>query len=131
MNQRSLLHLTALLGALSVALGAFGAHSLERLVAPEQVETFVTGVRYQFYHTLAIGLATAMIVSPAIDGRRLTLAVRLWIAGIALFSGSLYLLSLGEVHGLPVGFLGPITPIGGVLLIAGWVTLFFATRNDG
>ena len=131
MNQRSLLRLTALLGTLSVALGAFGAHSLERLVTPEQVEPFVTGVRYQFYHTLAIGLATALIGSPAIDGRRLTLAVRLWIAGIVLFSGSLYLLSLRTVHGLPAGFLGPITPIGGVLLIAGWVTLFFATRNDG
>jgi uncharacterized membrane protein YgdD (TMEM256/DUF423 family) len=129
MTQRTLIRITAVLGALSVALGAFGAHSLERLVAPDSVETFVTGVRYQFYHTLAIGLLAALWPSAQLRPGRLKTVVYLWLIGIVFFSGSLYLLSLREVHGLPVSFLGPITPIGGLLFIAGWVTLFFAVRS--
>ncbi|MGB3798555.1 MAG: DUF423 domain-containing protein [Lewinella sp.] len=129
MDQRNILRWTAVLGALSVGLGAFGAHGLEKLVTPERLEIFDTGVRYSFYHTLALGLAAALYPSPSIDSRRLTASVWLWLAGTLLFSGSLYLLSLREVHGLPVGFLGPVTPIGGLLLIGGWISLFFAATR--
>jgi len=129
MNQATLIRIAATVGALSVALGAFGAHALERLVSPEQVETFVTGVRYQFYHTLAIAAAAALWHTPAVVSPRLKTAVYLWLGGILLFSGSLYLLSLRDVHGLPVSFLGPVTPLGGLLFIAGWVVLFFSVTS--
>ena len=125
MKQSGLLRLTALLGAASVGLGAFGAHGLERLVEAEQLNIFDTGIQYQFYHTLAIGLAAALASSRRVSRRRLSISVYLWIAGIFLFSGSLYLLSLREFHPVPVTLLGPITPIGGVLLIGGWLALAF------
>ena len=117
------LRLFALLGAVAVGLGAFGAHGLKSLVGPAELATFTTGVRYQFYHTLAIGLAALLATTATVRADRVRYAVICFTLGIALFSGSLYLLSLREVHGLPVAFLGPITPIGGVLFIAGWVLL--------
>ncbi|MFK8165033.1 MAG: DUF423 domain-containing protein [Lewinella sp.] len=124
------LRLCALLGALAVGIGAFGAHGLKALVAPEQLETFGTGVRYHFYHVFAIGLAVALSALPGIDQKRLRQAASAWAIGILLFSGSLYLLSLKSVIGLPVAFLGPVTPIGGLFFIAGWVLLFLAARRN-
>ena len=125
MTATTILRFAALLGAFSVALGAFGAHGLERLVTPERVETFTTGVRYQFYHTFAIALCGLVLASESGGGPWVGRAVWLFGLGILLFSGSLYLLSLRTVHGLPVGFLGPVTPVGGLLLIGGWVALFW------
>ncbi|MBB4078094.1 uncharacterized membrane protein YgdD (TMEM256/DUF423 family) [Lewinella aquimaris] len=127
MNRSTIVRITALLGALSVGLGAFAAHSLRELVSQPQLLTFETGVRYQFYHTFAVGLAAVLYRMYGIEPARLRLAVWLWIVGIVLFSGSLFLLSLREVHGLPVAFLGPVTPIGGLLLIGGWMALFTST----
>jgi uncharacterized membrane protein YgdD (TMEM256/DUF423 family) len=124
------LRLAALLGALAVTLGAFGAHGLKSLVGPDQIETFQIGVRYHFLHTLAILFVSMLWEKPGLKQGFLNRAVWCFGLGILLFSGSLYLLSLREVHGLPVGFLGPITPIGGVLLIAGWLMLFFAPAPD-
>lgn len=118
--------LAAMLGALAVALGAFGAHGLKNLVGPDQIETFQIGVRYHFLHTLAILLVGVLWDKPTLGKTMLNRSVWCFGFGMLLFSGSLYLLSLREVHGLPVGFLGPVTPIGGLLLIAGWVMLFFA-----
>lgn len=129
MRTSTLLRLTAALGGLSVALGAFAAHGLERLVALEQQEIFQTGVRYQFYHTLAIGLVAVVSGRRSARERMLRLSVIFWLVGILLFSGSLYLLSLREVHGWPVSFLGPVTPVGGLFLIAGWGALFFSARS--
>ena len=129
MNRISLFRLTAVLGALSVGLGAFAAHGLRELVEPAQLVTFETGVRYQFYHTFAIGLAAVAYGQVGVDGKRLVTAVWLWLIGLLLFSGSLYLLSLREVHQVPVAFLGPVTPVGGLLLIGGWVALFLAPRS--
>ncbi len=120
------LRICAGLGALAVALGAFGAHGLKELVAPEQLETFHTGVRYQFHHTLAMGLAVALWHQPSLNQKRLRQAINCWALGVLLFSGSLYLLSLQGIHGLPGAFLGPITPIGGVFFIAGWVLFFLS-----
>lgn len=123
---RSTLRLCAVLGALAVALGAFGAHGLKSLVGPDQLLTFGTGVRYHFYHTLAIGLAAGLWVVPGVDRGRLRWAVRAWAAGVVLFSGSLYLLALAEVLPVAVRWLGPVTPLGGVFFIGGWVMLFAA-----
>ena len=126
MKRSTLIRLTAVLGALSVALGAFAAHGLEKLVTPPHLETFATGVRYQFYHTFAIGLAACLDRLHGVHHRRIRLAVWLWTIGILLFSGSLYLLSLRELIRLPTALLGPVTPLGGLLLIGGWLTLFFS-----
>jgi uncharacterized membrane protein YgdD (TMEM256/DUF423 family) len=123
---KNLLRLTAALGALAVAIGAFGAHGLRELVGPAQLETFNTGVRYHFYHVFALGLAVALWSVPGINQKRLRLASACWAVGILLFCGSLYLLSLSEVVAAPASLLGPITPVGGLFFIIGWVLLFLA-----
>ena len=129
MNQRKIIRITAAIGALTVGLGAFGAHGLQELISPERLEVFDTGVRYSFYHTFALGIAAALYPSAAVNPQRLAAAVWLWLSGIVLFSGSIYLLSLREVHGLPVAFLGPVTPLGGLLLIGGWISLFLSPKS--
>ncbi|MCP9235320.1 DUF423 domain-containing protein [Lewinella sp. JB7] len=129
MQIRSIGRIAALSGALSVALGAFAAHGLRDLVDPAQLAIFETGVRYQFYHTFALACAAALSGRTGVDAGRLRLAVYLWVTGMLLFSGSLYLLSLRELHHLPVGILGPITPVGGLLLIGGWAALFFSFKR--
>jgi uncharacterized membrane protein YgdD (TMEM256/DUF423 family) len=107
------------LGFLGVALGAFGAHALKGKVDADMLAVFETGVRYQFYHALAlliVGWACAHWTSPAI-----TAAGWLFVAGTALFSGSLYALALTGIK-----VLGAITPIGGVCFLAGWACLAWA-----
>jgi uncharacterized membrane protein YgdD (TMEM256/DUF423 family) len=104
------------LGFLGVALGAFGAHALKGKVDADMLAVFETGVRYQFYHALAlliVGWACAHWTSPAI-----TAAGWLFVAGTALFSGSLYALALTGIK-----VLGAITPVGGVCFLAGWACL--------
>ena len=109
----------AFLGALSVILGAFAAHKLKSLVAETVVTTFETGVRYMFYHVFA--LFAVGILYQSFPNKLLKTAGTLFIAGIVLFSGSLFLLTYKEALVLP-GFkwAGPITPIGGACFIAGW-----------
>ncbi|WEK35302.1 MAG: DUF423 domain-containing protein [Candidatus Pseudobacter hemicellulosilyticus] len=115
----------ALLGALSVALGAFGAHGLKKLVPPETVTTFETGVRYQFYHVFALLLVG--ILYERFSGNLMNYAANSFIAGIVLFSGSLYLLTvLKATNTVGLKGIGAITPIGGLFFIAGWVLLFLA-----
>lgn len=112
----------ALLGALAVILGAFGAHKLKELVPPETVGTFQTGVTYQFYHVFAL-LAVGILYAH-VPGPQLVWAGRLFLIGILLFSGSLYMLTLlkaTETVGLRG--IGAITPIGGLAFIGGWVML--------
>ena len=119
MNQR-ITAIGAILAGLAVVLGAFGAHALETMVSPERIEIFNTGVKYQFYHAFAI-----LFVGGFWDSLQAPKPVfRLWIAGIIGFSGSLYLLTFREVFNtLPLSVLGPSTPIGGSLLIIGWIIL--------
>jgi uncharacterized membrane protein YgdD (TMEM256/DUF423 family) len=112
----------ALLGALAVVLGAFGAHKLKELVPPETVSTFQTGVTYQFYHVFAL-LAVGILYAH-VPGPQLVWAGRLFLIGILLFSGSLYVLTLLKATDT-VGLrgIGAITPIGGLAFIGGWVML--------
>lgn len=107
---------TALSGALVVMAGAFGAHGLEGQLEPRFAAAFETGVRYQAWHTLAMLGVLAWRASLPLAGQAFTLG--LWAAGMLLFSGSLFAIALSEIGGL-----GIITPVGGVLLIAGWLTL--------
>ena len=106
-------------GLLGVALGAFGAHALKGSLAPDMLANFETGVRYQMYHAMAL-LAVAWAVTRW-PGGLTTAAGWLFVAGILIFSGSLYLLSITGVR-----WLGAITPIGGVSMIVGWVCLIVA-----
>jgi uncharacterized membrane protein YgdD (TMEM256/DUF423 family) len=102
------------LGFLGVALGAFGAHGLRERLAPGMLEVYKTGVLYHLVHAvalLAVALGAEKLARPRAVGA-------LWIAGVVIFSGSLYALAITGV-----GVLGAITPIGGLLLMAGWVTL--------
>jgi uncharacterized membrane protein YgdD (TMEM256/DUF423 family) len=109
----------AVLGAIGVAAGAFGAHGLRSRVAPEMLAVFETGVRYHLVHALAL-LATAWAAARW-PGAAVTAAGWLFLAGILVFSGSLYLLVLTGIRAL-----GAVTPVGGVALIAGWVMLAWA-----
>ncbi|MFT3746845.1 MAG: DUF423 domain-containing protein [Agriterribacter sp.] len=113
----------ALLGALSVALGAFGAHSLKKLIDENALSTFETGVRYQFYHTFA--LLSVGILYRRMPTKLMEWAGILFISGIILFCGSLYVLTfLQAVENVGLKGIGAVTPLGGVCFIAGWICLF-------
>jgi uncharacterized membrane protein YgdD (TMEM256/DUF423 family) len=106
----------AIFAGLAVLLGAFGAHTLREQLAPDQLQVFETGVRYQFYHSLAI------ILCGVLAGKfNVRPSVLLFSGGIILFSFSLYLLSCRQLLGIDSwSWLGPVTPIGGLLFISGW-----------
>lgn len=110
---------------LAVAFGAFGSHGLKSAIAPDSLSTFEIGVRYQFYH--AIGLIATGLLLYWRKNKLLVFTGWLFLTGILLFSGSLYLLSMSELFSLNTAVLGPITPLGGVAFIAGWICFIFAT----
>jgi uncharacterized membrane protein YgdD (TMEM256/DUF423 family) len=115
----------ALLGAIAVALGAFGAHGLKKIVPAETVQIFQTGVQYQMYHALALLLCG--LLYEKCSQKFVRIAGVLFLIGIIFFSGSLYLLTAGraaEIASLDKA--GIITPFGGLAFIAGWVFLFLA-----
>ena len=109
----------ALMGGLAVVMGAFAAHGLRPVLSERMLSTFETGARYQMYHALAIGLAAFAMRGRA--ARLANIAAALFLTGIALFSGSLYLLAFSGATSL-----GMITPAGGLSFIAGWATLALA-----
>jgi uncharacterized membrane protein YgdD (TMEM256/DUF423 family) len=118
----------SLLGALSVALGAFGAHSLKKIVSPEAVAIFETGVRYQFYHTFAL-LMIAMLYEK-FPNKWLVWAGNSFLAGMLLFSGSLYLLALlNASSNVGLRKIGIVTPFGGLFFIAGWLLLMWGVTR--
>lgn len=112
--------LGALLSGLSVALGAFAAHALKARLTPEMLANFETGARYQMYHALAI-LAVAWAASRWPTSSLPAIAGWLFVAGIVLFSGSLYVMAI-----IGQRWLGAVTPFGGVAFLAGWVCLLIA-----
>ena len=117
------LSIGALLGGIAVALGAFGAHGLKKVVTADTVNTFQTGVQYQMYHALA--LIAVAIVFEKFPTKLMVWAGASFCIGILLFSGSLYLLTILKATG-KVGLegVGIITPIGGLFFIVGWLLLF-------
>lgn len=120
----------AILGALSVVLGAFGAHALKKLVEADTVATFETGVRYQFYHTFA--LLAVGILYRRMPGKIMEWAGIFFISGIVLFSGSLYLLTyLNATETVGLRGVGAVTPLGGLCFIAGWICLFIQSLKPG
>ena len=118
MTQKTVLLTAAVLGGLSVGIGAFGAHALRAtLEAGGRLETFETAVKYQFYHTLA--LLAISILMYHLPNKQLGYAAIAMVVGIVVFSGSLYVLCLTGVR-----WWGAVTPLGGVALIVGWGLLF-------
>jgi uncharacterized membrane protein YgdD (TMEM256/DUF423 family) len=117
------LSIGALLGGVAVTLGAFGAHGLKKIVPPETVNTFQTGVQYQMYHALA--LIAVAIAFEKFPNKLMSWAGLAFCLGILLFSGSLYLLTILKATG-KVGLegVGIITPFGGLFFIVGWLLLF-------
>tara|TARA_B100001063_G_scaffold158822_1_gene148174 strand:+ start:877 stop:1290 length:414 start_codon:yes stop_codon:yes gene_type:complete len=128
MSARFYLLISALSGVLSVALGAFGAHGLKKVVTTDMLITFQTGVHYQFIHTLALLALSILLLLPATKAvsSLLKWSANLIIIGIALFSGSLYTMTFMSVSGGFPDWLGPITPIGGLAFIMGWIFLMVA-----
>lgn len=114
----------AILGALSVMLGAFAAHGLKEILMADDLQIFETAVRYQFYHVFAL-LAVGILYA-AFSGKQLVWAGKLFIAGIILFSGSLYVLCYVKYSAMPLNWIGAITPFGGAAFIAGWLFVFMA-----
>ncbi len=112
----------SLLGALSVITGAFGAHALKHLLPLQAMMAFETGVRYQFYHTVALLLTG--ILYKEYGNKQMRYAGAFFITGICLFSGSLYLITFLQAKGFSYpSVIGLITPLGGIALIAGWLLL--------
>ena len=106
----------AISGALAVLLGAFGAHLLKQVISPEMIEVYKTGIQYQFYHTFALPIAGILMkFNPT---QTLKWSGYLFIAGIIIFSGFLYLLAITGIKTL-----GMIVPIGVLMFVAGWICL--------
>lgn len=123
MSKKQIFSSAAVLGMLGVILGALGAHALEGKISPDQIESYTTAVRYQVWHALAL-LILFSVADRIIWFRAISI---LWISGIILFSGSIYFLSLKDLIGVNLSWLGPITPLGGILLIGGWFTLLLSS----
>ena len=121
---KNFLLVAAILGFLGVAFGAFGAHGLRERLSPEMMAVFEIGVRYQMYHVFAL-LAVAAAIAHFGRARLLLIAGWAFIAGVLIFSGSLYALALTGT-----GMFGAITPIGGVGLLLGWACLAFFAASQ-
>lgn len=104
----------------AIILGAFGAHALKEVLTEKRLSSYEVGIRYQIYH----GLAFLIL---GLNARQFTFSLkpisRLLFLGVLLFSGSIYALAMQDVLGVSMKFLGPITPLGGVLMIVGWIVL--------
>jgi uncharacterized membrane protein YgdD (TMEM256/DUF423 family) len=109
------------LALLAVMFGAFGAHALKTTLDDNYLKVFETGVRYQFYH--AVALILTGILYKEYPQKQLKTAASLFIIGTLLFSGSLYAISLLSARGLSIGAAGVLTPIGGLLFLMGWLQL--------
>lgn len=115
--------LGALLGLLAVVFGAFGAHTLKKSLSEAQLKSFETGVKYQMYHAiLLLVLGFNLGFTTALE-KNMAYCI---IIGTFLFSFSIYALSIGASKGKSLKFLGPVTPLGGLLLIMGWGLLFYS-----
>lgn len=115
----TILIIGALFGALSVILGAFGAHALKKIMNTEQLKNYETGIKYQMYHALLlviIGLNAELF-------KNANVILILFTLGIIFFSFSIYGLTITSALNKKWRFLGPITPIGGLLLVSGWISI--------
>ncbi|MDR6404533.1 MULTISPECIES: DUF423 domain-containing protein [Chryseobacterium] len=117
----------AVYGMLSVILGAFGAHALKKILSVERLESFETGVRYQMYAAFFLLIVGYILKFDTLSQKWISIMM---IAGTVLFSFSIYFLSLQDYLGMNLKFLGPITPLGGLLMILSWgMLIFYFAKN--
>jgi uncharacterized membrane protein YgdD (TMEM256/DUF423 family) len=115
-------------GMLAVIAGAFGAHALQAFLSPKNLEIWHTAVQYQFYHVFALLFLSTF---PRVKSKLVSAAYYLFTFGIVLFCGSLYLLSCRELPGWGwLSAVGPVTPVGGLLFIIGWLILGLAAFRN-
>lgn len=127
MTKEKFFKIGIILCAISVVLGAFSAHLLKDILSNSSLTSFKTGVRYQFLHGLII-----IILSLNFDKFKIKILVRslmLFLIGIILFSLSIYVLSIQTILDINLNILGPMTPIGGLILISAWINLLFSIRK--
>jgi uncharacterized membrane protein YgdD (TMEM256/DUF423 family) len=118
---RKIITTAAFLGMTAIILGAFGAHALKKVLNLEQLNTFETGVKYQMYHALFLLFVG---LSQSIAEKTKKIIFYFIVVGVFFFSGSIYLLATNNLTGFDFRKIGFITPIGGLLLIVGWIWLF-------
>ncbi len=127
MNKKIIIS-AAIFGMLAVVFGAFGAHSLKKILTAAEMEIWHTAVQYHFYHTFALLFLSTFA---RFKNNIINFSFYCFLTGIILFSGSLYLMALKNVfHWESVSFLGPITPAGGLFFILGWLSLLLAAVKD-
>ena len=122
----------AFFALLAVILGAFGAHGLQGKLTPKQLDVYDTAVQYQMYHAFALILVG--VLSNYLVVSRLKAAAAMFLLGIICFSGSLYLLACADLLHIGSGLkqiIGPITPLGGLFFIGGWLMVFIAASKGG
>ena len=125
---RTILATGLVLGLLAVVLGAFGAHGLKKVLGPEEINTFETGIKYQMYHALFLVLLSTITI--ASEGTK-KVVFYLVLVGVVFFSFSIYVLATNNLTSFDFKRIGFVTPIGGTFLIAGWGYLLFGvlTKN--
>ena len=121
--EKKILLAACTLGFLAIIFGAFGAHALKKSLTVEQLNSFETGVKYQMYHALFLLFIGATQI---ITLKEKTIIFYLTLTGVFFFSGSIYVLTTNGLTGIKSKLIGPITPIGGLLLILSWGYLFYA-----
>jgi uncharacterized membrane protein YgdD (TMEM256/DUF423 family) len=132
MNQNKInlwIKVGAILMALAVILGAFGAHGLKPQLSEYQLDIYSKGVFYHMVHALAILISAALVTSKRVYAKRLNLASIFFLIGCVLFSGSLYILATRDIFlSIPDAF-GAVTPLGGLAFIGGWLLLAFSIKS--
>ena len=116
----------SILGALAVIFGAFGAHALTKILSKDQLKSFETGVKYQMYHAIVLLVIGFNFNLETASEKYMVYS---FMAGIILFSFSIYGLVISSAKNKKWRFLGPITPLGGLLLVCGWCLLFYTILN--
>ena len=121
--KRKITLVASILGAVALVFGAFGAHALKKVLSPDSLVSFETGVRYQLYHALfLLFVATTSLVQEAQKKQIFSMSC----FGVLFFSGSIYLLTTSTLTGIDFAPIGWVTPLGGALLISAWITLFIS-----
>lgn len=118
------LPIVGILGATATIFGALGAHYLKNVLIQQHLNSFETAVRFQFFHTIL--LVTIGFWFQQTKHKFLQTAFFTFLVGIVLFSGSIYLLSTQQLTGIKLSFLGPVTPLGGIVLIYAWLHVGFS-----
>ena len=129
MSSNTFLKIAFAILAGTVLLGAWGAHGLRNVLDAEALKSWSTATQYAFIHTLGIILLQLGAASGMLVPKRVTLACWMMLIGIFFFSGSIYLLTTKMMHGMAVSWLGPITPVGGLLFVSGWLTALAAVHR--